>query len=35
LGRPLKWLYIERKRSFPDFSNSLSGYPASLGCMEV
>jgi hypothetical protein len=23
LGRPLKWLYIGRKRSFPDFSNSL------------
>jgi transposase len=22
-GRPLKWLYIGRKRSFPDFSNSL------------
>lgn len=21
--RPLKWLYIDRKRSFPDFSNSL------------
>ena len=22
-GCPLKWLYIDRKRSFPDFSNSL------------
>jgi len=23
LRRPLEWLYIDRKRSFPDFSNSL------------
>jgi hypothetical protein len=23
-GRPLMWLYIGRKCSFPDFSNSLS-----------